>query len=257
MVRYAERYAEPITLRPTAGTTARQAVEQLIGPVTWNLVDWPIPGKRLASEQAVPLELAKRIIAAAGGVLESAPDGSVNVRRLYPVSVPDYATTTPDHVLTGDEHIYSVSETAEAGLVYDRIYIADTRVDPTYDTEWLPDEDDPLRGELRVYPWPWDASLSVDSSRFGLQLTALGPQTATLTETIEVTAGTGRTARPVDTLTRAEWLDEDLGTPTIDGVTIETAGEGWSLLQVDYSTRYLAWRVAPSDSQPAQLRVSA
>lgn len=80
-------WAAPVALAPVE--RARTVVERLLlQPVDWQLVDWALPAAA-AAEEGTPLALARRICAAAGGRLESRPDGSLRARAAYPVSPPD------------------------------------------------------------------------------------------------------------------------------------------------------------------------
>ncbi|MDH5511541.1 MAG: LamG domain-containing protein, partial [Nitrospinota bacterium] len=68
--------AEPIT-RTWPAVMARAAAEDVLGQsIDWLITDWLIPESRLAVAAAAPLDVARKIVEAAGGVLQSAPDGS-------------------------------------------------------------------------------------------------------------------------------------------------------------------------------------
>lgn len=96
-------YAAAITLDNGEGAVSAQAtVAALVAPVgvvRWELDDWLIPAGAQAMSETTPLQAARAIVAAIGGLLESDPDGTPVARWRHPVSVPDYATATPDHVL--------------------------------------------------------------------------------------------------------------------------------------------------------------
>jgi hypothetical protein len=78
---------------------AREAVELLVGLVSWQLPDWIIPSGRLLLENVTPLQAVRNIVAALGGILESNPDGSLSARRRHPVSIPQYGAASVAHAL--------------------------------------------------------------------------------------------------------------------------------------------------------------
>ncbi len=239
------RAPEPITLPPG---TARQAVEYLLQqPVSWQLVDWPIPAAARSGHDTTPLELARRIVEAGGGSLESAPDGTMLVRHRYPSAVTDWAAATPDHVLTALDDLYATAETGEARPLFNRYRVTDGRdVTSNWAMEWVPDEGDPFAGELRLYPWPWDGTVQALTTRSGVTLAYQGAQSVEREEVIEFVGGQGRTSKPVSQLLAVSWLDVDLGQVTADGEALTAATAQQSLASVRYQVRYHAWRVTAS-----------
>ena len=241
------RAPEAITLPPG---TARQAVEHLLQQsVSWQLVDWPIPDAARSGHDTTPLDLARRIVEACGGVLESAPDGTMRARHRYPSAVPEWVAATPDHLFTALDDLYATAETGEARPLFNRYRVTDGRdAASSWAMEWVPDEGDPFAGELRLYPWPWDGTVQALATRAGVTLTYEGARTEEREEIVEFVGGQGKTARPVSRLLAVSWLDVDLGQVTADGDALAAGVAQQSLASVRYQVRYHAWRVTASAS---------
>ncbi len=89
-------YADPVN--------ARTAVEAILNSVVhWNLPTWIIPAGGLSMSGVTPLQAAKSIVEAIGGVIESFQNGEINCRLRDPVNVPDYATAAVDHYFTDND----------------------------------------------------------------------------------------------------------------------------------------------------------
>ena len=57
---------------------ARDAAEEAVGEaIQWDLVNWLITGGRLAVHEASPLDVVRTIAGAAGGLVESLPNGTL------------------------------------------------------------------------------------------------------------------------------------------------------------------------------------
>ncbi|MBF0628355.1 MAG: hypothetical protein HQL91_09040 [Magnetococcales bacterium] len=90
---------------------ARAAAEEAIGEaIEWELVDWLIPAGRLEFHDATPLDVVKAIAEAAGGRIETTPEGRLRVRHRFPVAVPAWAADPVDHVLTDESDNLSCRE---------------------------------------------------------------------------------------------------------------------------------------------------
>ena len=141
------RYYRPETV------SAREAVESLIGSVDWQLPDWIIPAGRLLMEGVTPLAAARSIVAAIGGIVESAPDGSVLCRHRHPVSIPDYGRAAVAHQFFDADVLTSRARIApERG--YNRVTLANEEGASSATgnrIEYVADPDDANQGTVRVY----------------------------------------------------------------------------------------------------------
>lgn len=257
LVRYASPRVTKITKTWDTPTMASVIIEELIGSVTWNLIDWMIPAYRLAAENAAPLDIATQIVSAAGGLIESQPDGSILCRHRWPVSLPDFNTATVDHTLN-ETVIFSSTESPTNDELIDRVRLLDQDAGYQDRLEYVPDklsedEDDPFHGILYAFPSPWREGLRIVTTRPSvIHLGTLSEGTRSIedanedypAEIITFAEREGSTQYPVMSLTSFDWLDEDLGgVVVIPYATTLSAGNGtyggYSLAKISYVTRYL------------------
>lgn len=257
LVRYSSPRATKITKTWDTSILASAIVNELIGSVTWNLVDWMIPAYRLAADHAAPLDVARQIVEAVGGLIESQPSGSVVCRHRWPTSIAELGTAAVDH--TFDERfIFSASEEPTQDELIDKVRIYDTEAGFQDRLEYVPNkigtDDDPRNGVLYAFPSPWREGLRMVTTRpstiyvgtmtEGTRAIVAGSETYP-PELLTFTERTASTQYPIMSLTTLDWLDEDLGTAlfTPYATTLEAGAgsySGYSLAEVQYVTRYLA-----------------
>lgn len=234
--------------------SARMAVEQLIGPVDWQLLDWTIPAGRLLLDGVTPLAGARTIFAAIGGVVESHPDGSAICRRRHPVSVPDYAAATVAHSLFDSEVISSRAQIAPA-KGFDRVTIANEESggSSTSDRiEFVVDPEDSHQGVLRAYLAISRPVILTHTGHPDTVIIELGPTVRTETETVEFIDGRASSKYPVTTITSALWQHSDLGNVTANQQTLSVDNTGYSLPKLTYTTTSLNWQVSLINDEEVQ-----
>ncbi len=247
-------FAGTVKLYEPGAVSAREAVESLIGPVTWNLPGWIIPAGRLMLENVTPLAAARNIVATIGGIIESNPDGTVLCRRRHPVSIPDYGDAAVAHGLF-DADVISASAQIAPSRGYDRVTIANEEgaLDASADrVEYLADEDDAHRGTVRAWLALERPVLLVHTGHSGTAIASQGMVSRTETETIEFVEGRGSARYPVASIVSAIWQHTDLGAVTADGQDLIAAAPGYSLLRITYTTTSLDWRVALAADEEVQ-----
>jgi hypothetical protein len=230
--------------RPEA-ESAREAVEDLIGPVDWQLPDWIIPAGRLLMEGVTPLAAARSIVAAIGGIVESAPDGSVVCRRRHPVRVPDYGRAAVAHQFF-DADVLSSRTRIAPKRGYNRVTLANEEGAGGSNgdrIEYVADPDDANQGTVRVYLTNDRHVLLVHTGHPATVIAALGPVTRTETEVVEFIEGRASTRYPVTSITAVSWRHADLGNVAADGQALVSTVPGYSLLDLSYTTTSLNWRV--------------
>ena len=254
--RHAGPRATAITRTWSEPASARAIVEELLGEtVTWAMVEWWIPGGRLAVDGAYPLDIARRIVETPGGLLESMPDGSWLARKAWPRSVPDLRPDGPvDHALD-DRTVFDVAERQSLEQRVNRVRIVDVEADYRDTLEWVADADDPLRGEMRAFPSPWREGLSIRHTR-GTPPVYLDGElesaSAEQTEVIEFKAGLANVRYPVLAVQSVTWLAESLGGVAAAGTQLTADNAGYSLAEVVYTTRYLRAPAHASEAAQAQ-----
>lgn len=258
LVRYASPRATKITKTWETSVAASAIVEELIGSVTWNLIDWIIPAYRLAAENAAPLDVAQQVVQAVGGLIESQPDGSVTCRHRWPVSIVDFDTSIADATLS-ETNIFSAVESTTQDEKVNRVRIMDQDAGYQDRLEYVSNkfengEDDPFNGILYVFPSPWRSGLRIVTTRPSvIVLGTLSEGTRIIADSNEdypaeiltFTERESSTQYPVMSLTAFEWLDEDLGSIVVApyATTLEAGNGtygGYSLAKVSYVARYLS-----------------
>ncbi len=257
LVAKARPRAARLTKTWDAPELASSIVESLVGTVTWNLVDWSVPAYRLAAERADPFEVAKQVVTAVGGLIESRPDGSVVCRHLWPTSIASLDSAVVDHTL--DERvIYAASESPTQDELIDRVRVYDGEAAFQDRLEYVPNKigenDDPRNGVLYAFVSPWRDGLRIVTTRPSkISVGPITEGTRTIgdesedypSEIVTFAERTGSTQYPILSLTSLDWLDENLGSATVQpySTTIDAgAGSygGYSLAKVQYVARYLS-----------------
>jgi hypothetical protein len=257
LVAEARPRAERLTKTWDTPIMASAVVTELLGTNTWNVVDWMIPAYRLAAERADPLTVAKQVVEAVGGLIESEPGGGIVCRHRWPTSIAGLDGVAADHEL--DERvIYSANESPTQDELIDRVRIYDTEAGfqdrLEYVANKIGDNADPRNGILYAFISPWREGLRIVTTRpSAISVGAATEGTRSINdsnedypaETITFTERTSSTSYPIMTLTSLDWLDEDLGAAvyTPYATTIEAGNGsygGYSLAKVEYVTRYLS-----------------
>lgn len=247
------RLGSTFTAPTTLGTisTARATVERTLAQtVDWQIVDWVLP-VTAESLEATPLDLARQIVAAAGGLLESRPDGSLVARYRYPVDIPDYATATATALTDAD--LLSQQDALDPGLRHDRWVIIGEDLDQaTVKLEESVEGDDPTTHRVRAYPWPWRSVTLVHTGDSNTYLSPVGQIVETHEELIEIRAGTGTVSYPIASVDSVTYQHVDLGAVTTDGTTLTTATPGYSLLWIRYRANSWQWLVSNAQGEVIQ-----
>lgn len=241
--------------------SARAMVESILGEaVEWNLVDWLLPAGRVRMEDVVPLEAARRIVEAAGGIIQSDIDGSIVVRSLFPVATNFFATTTPSHIFTDDNDNLSATANYEFRSQYNKFRISEAETAYADQFEWVPSEESVLEGVLRFYPSPWRETSTIRTTE---------PAAATVynrvgvvnrteeDEEVEFVDGIGSLRYPIVGTPTVEWLSAPLGGVTsVDFGTSLTAPRnvngGYGLARVTYQVRAIEYTVQGVDGTSVQ-----
>ncbi len=242
------RYYQPGAL------SARSAVEELIGEVDWQLPAWTIPAGRLLMEGVTPLAAARNVVAAIGGIIESNPDGTVVCRRRHSVSIPDYGQASVAHQLFDADVLSSRAQIAPA-RGYNRVTLAneDGASGSSVDRiEHVADANDANQGTVRAYLATTRPVLVTHTGHPATVIAALGEVTRSESEVIEFIEGRASTRYPVTAISSATWQHTDLGAVTVDGQALVAAVPGYSLLDLNYTTTSLDWRITLAADEEVQ-----
>lgn len=248
--RFAAPRAALVTKTWASAVLASDVVAELLpgASIDWRVIDWTIPAYRLAASNEAPIEIAQRVAAAAGAMIEANPDGTIYVRYAFPVPLVEWATASPDQDYSDLVDAFSVTESlAYAGTV-NRLRIMDVLAGPYQDViEFEQDRLDPASGGLRVYPSPWRTTFDLAHTSLPIvSIERIGVETAEHTEVVEVLRGQGSVQYPLHQLLSVEWLHADLGGITFDADSREFRSTSEllteSLARITYRTRFVDFR---------------
>jgi len=247
-------FAGTMAFHRSEATSAHVAVELLIGTVEWNLPSWVIPPGRLLLENVTPLQAARNIVAAIGGIIESNPDGTLAARRRHPVSIPQYGSATVAHALF-DSDVLMASSRIAPNRGYNRVTLANeegAQAASSDSIEYTADAQDARRGRVRACPNPDRSVLLVHTGHPSTVITSRGGVTRTETEFVEFIEGKSSVRYAVSSLTHTQWQHTDLGAVSAEGRTLTSSVPGYSLLSLTYTTQSIDWDVALSVDEEVQ-----
>lgn len=227
--------------------------------IDWQLVDDLIPANRLAATEANPVEIAAAVIRAAGGLIESQPDGRVLIRHRFPIPITRYGQASARLSLTEALDLFEINEVDEIRAGTNRLRITDGQsVNGQDQVEFVRDSDNPLAGTVRVIPSPWREVSLVHSGDDSIAVLAQGCVTREESELLEFKAGAAKSQYPVEALLGASWQYANLGAVVVSaGTTTLQAGgaAGYSLARIRYQTRAYEYRVEHVRAESIQFLV--
>lgn len=250
-------FAAAITVQATTIRSARATVDGLLGSlgrVQWALPDWPIPAGGVLLDNVTPLAAARHIVAMIGGVLESAPDGTIICRRRHPVTLPQYGTAPVAHSLFDADVLGSVARIAPS-RGFNRVTLANEESDATDAAdriEYVADADDPRQGTVRAWLGWARAVVLAHTGHPDTRVQSEGRVVVEETEVLEFIEGSSRTRYPVSALLSQAWQHTSLGDVAADGDVLVAAIRGYSLLKLTYHTSALHWRVRLAADEAVQ-----
>lgn len=230
-------YAEP--------TSARKVVEDLIGPVTWNILDWVIPVDALIFEGSTPLQAVRKVVEAVGAMVESDIDGTPICRRLFPVSVPDYTPSVADKIYT-DSDILGVDEVISPSSGFNRVSVSNgtSTTGVTADTlDQISEEGNITERVVRAYLYKNRPVQLVHTGNPATQIIPLGLRDREETERVEFLDGRASTRYKVKSIITSSWRVDELGEVTASGNNLYSAVPSYSLLDITYAVESLDFLV--------------
>ncbi|MBF0143044.1 MAG: hypothetical protein HQL59_06250 [Magnetococcales bacterium] len=268
--------ATPLDRVWEAPVWAKDAAEEAVSEaVEWDLVNWLITGGRLAVHNASPLDVVKTIAEAAGGLVETLPDGRLRVRHRFPVAVPGWASTAVDRVLTDASDNLSCRES----------HILRTRVNKVLVRGYLPTgagfvsveidarPDGPNQGRTTFYSGETahllvhagdDIALADPIVSAGVILPGGWQVVEVKQDLVFAGMAVATLDKPALALDSVIWLGNDLGALTLeaDKRTVSVPEAGVAIARVTYRSMARSWGLsAPSllaglDEFPVQVRFS-
>lgn len=246
-------YATPLT-REFSGAMASAIVAEMAAiesiSIVWQMIDWYIPSATLYANAETPLTVIRKVVSAAGGILQTSPAGVLICRTEYPVTTKDWATATPGFYLTDMDNYYSIESTPQIRDDYNRFSVSDQNSSAANDPIESEDIDTNTK-RVMIFQIPWDDSQPqklLTSGGAWVGIVKNGVVEEEITELIEIIAGEGNTSKPIY-LTK--WATGESCAPThsykqavLGAITtaedghLSTEVAGNSLVEITYTTRY-------------------
>ncbi|MBF0370318.1 MAG: hypothetical protein HQL52_12770 [Magnetococcales bacterium] len=273
--RFAFPRAEPMERTWETAIQARDAAEEAVGEeIQWNLVDWLIPGGRLAVYDAAPIDVVRTIAEAAGGMVETTPGGILRVRHRFSVAVPDWRRVSVDHVLTDAADNLSSRESHRAQSRVNRVVVRgylpssgnlsaeiDGRIDGLNAgrTAFYSGE----TAHLLVHAGAEVDDISVAASTGTLSANA--DQSYQVTQDVSFDGSNSASLnQPAVSIDSVIWLGADLGEISLetDGMTVTAANSGVAIARITCTIQAKSWglsapsEVADLDSFPVQVNIT-
>ena len=259
-----EPRAKKITKTWDTSVLALTAAQEVVAgyPMSWEILNWGLPAYRLAVEDMTPIEIVQLIATAAGGIVQTDPDGTLRVRYLFPIRVPDYLTAAHNQFYSDLDHNFTINEEVALPEIVNKIRIMDIAPGAFQDrVEFVQDEDAADRGYLKVFPSPWRDTLWVEHTSLpSVSAVYVGVRTEQLEpEDVEILDSKGSVSHPIYQLNTLEWLYLDLGGIVFESdkseFTTTSTTHHESLLRITYTTRYLRFDVVAPGVEKVQFLV--
>lgn len=235
-----------------------ELIEELAAGFTvdYRLVDWFLPPGRLQTNSEPPIELIRKLVVAAGGVMQTSPDGVLICRPEYPVSVNRWETSAPDIELTDQDDFFQVDPQPDPRGGHNIFYLSDQELSSDGLTPEIITISE-FEVEVRYYNLPWDDSLEISLAHSGGDWVTIVNQGVVEEliekEQVEIVAGSGRTTKQFYELVDFDYREAELG-----GLTVTESGEvtseipGNSLVDISYVTKYYYWRAVDNKIENVQ-----
>ncbi len=247
-----------------------------LGPVTWNIDDYPVLPYTCYANGESPFAVIKKILDPVRAIVQSDPDGTIRIEYDWP---DDLETREPDYYISEGEDFVSQGRTLIKRSGHNKYEVTnqmgvDERIWPEQESAaWN------LENVL-VFMTPWDNQVpyrlehsfdddALDPVYKGV-IEELYPPETEPAEVVEFKAGFAQTARPIYTSKLAdgaqvplqvEWLREHLGTVThaedgrLEAEVKTDRTDGYSMAGVRYLTRYHLWQVRDDEGRLIQYLV--
>ena len=228
------------------------------------VANWPVLTNELVAADETAMAVLKRVATASGAYLQSLPDGSLRLLPDYPVSIEAWPTAdTFDMQLNDQDHIFAIDEQADPREGYN-VYLINGQ-SPWSDKYRLEEETiSATVKEIRCYMVPWDDKAMIILDHTGGEWVSIDALDSVIlphmeyieNEQVEIVAGLGNAAYPIDSLIMVNYKQDSLGdvTANYDG-SLSTKEVGDALIEISYWTKYIRWRVTDPRAESLQLYI--
>lgn len=257
LVKYTSPRAPLVSKTWESDTPASSIAEELVPGVVWGVLDWNIPASIFGVEKVPPLEALVKLASAAGGVVESLPNGLVIVRYQHPTPVAEYSDATTQLSISDIEDNYTYSERYVAVSTVDLLTIGDYSPASAKDRVEVEFPESPDEAKVSVYPNVWRDSITAYPTGDVQILSYVGVEEREEIELIEFVAGVASVRFPVVAITAVSWKTNPLGNVNHGeyntAVTCSVGSIGYSMAQITYTTKAHVFRVVGDLGTTVQL----
>ena len=240
--------------------------------VDYQIMDWYIPGHAISINDETPLSVIKRIARAVGGIIQTKPNGDLLVISDYPVSVPNWPSTTPAIIFDTAGDVKRVQEELDIRTGFNAFVITDQSSSAksiTLEEHVIDDTTKELRG-FRVpfsdgeFPLDTSGGSEVSIESFSNYVETILPEVINdgdpQWEIVEFIDWKGAVSHPIYSIVDYEWIKDDLGAFQLSEsgtltVINQSAVPSESLLRIKYKTRYWKWLIHGPVNIPIQFYV--
>lgn len=238
---------------------ASELVRSLITYVHWEIVDWVIPEFRLAVTQQTPLDIARAIVEAAGGILTANKYGYAVAKYKYPVSTKNYDEAKPVKVFNTFDHVMSKRSSLDPKKGFNSFIVTDV-APGTLGTQYADVLDYDLISRdsvmITAYLSPVRSVRLTDTAPETLSIQAVSANAPlTKTEDVEIKDGEGVTKFPIASIANIEYLSTALtGVAYAKGANVLTTSNpnAYGLIRLTYTTIANQYRVSGVKSPKVQ-----
>ncbi|QNJ59186.1 hypothetical protein [Vibrio phage vB_ValS_PJ32] len=252
MLAYASPRAKAIDYTNSEPMTALAIVNDLIDHgIIWNIVNWIIPEYRLAVTQQTPLEIAKSIVAAAGGILRTNSFGTPVAEYRHPVSTLDYDTADINVKLNTFDDVLSSKSTLNPKSGNNSFVVTDVApgaVGQQYNDILEADVTDKQTAVITAFLSPVRPVILDNTAQIAPVVELLGENIVSIKEElIEIKGGEARTRYPIDSINYLNFISMSLtGVSYNKGSTELTTADpnAYGLVRINYNTLANQYKVS-------------
>ncbi len=236
---------------PVEGALASVFTRKLAQPYD---LEWQLPERYFSADQLKfiegqsPIEALRLLAAAPFGVLQTTPAGTLVARPVYPVAIPELDTATPAGTLIAAGDFFTVGVEADDRDGYNVFRYGDSSRGTTAAIQIESQTLSATRARIKVWTEEERSCALRHSGGDWVGVIAEGITEETITEQVEIIAGSGRLRYPATVVTSSVYQRADLGAITFSGADVKTEKVENTLISVEYLTRYYSFLV--SDPYP-------
>lgn len=240
-------HAAEITVIYNTPVDARAAVEDILGEtVVWDLPLWAIPAGALSITGATPLQAAKTVVEAVGGLIESFPNGDIHCRFRNPVDIQGYSSSAIDHYFTNSDWI-TLGSTDAPSKGFNRVTLSNALSESASQDrlESVADPEEGTKATIRAYLYTERPVILVHTGAPETVIASRGLVERSEEELVEFIASKGSLKYAPASITGLVWQHNNLGTVAFSGTDLTASVDnGYSLAKITYTVKSINWDVS-------------